>query len=398
MRTLNQDLLQQLAEHDAPVCLSLYLEVAAGGGDHKHVRGALKNAQSDAAAALEHLQADPDAVADVRQRLDALDYDALAGASDRRLAIFIAPGLTEFVDANFAQTGVHAGPRFRLAPLIDDLDRTPDHAGLVVTQDKARLYRASGGSLARQTVEGMPGALEEISQYTNMQEKGSIHGREDSGIPGSYRGTRAPGAGASGPQGVPHHSMGGHDWNEDKEAELRTYANQVINAAQQHLAGSNLPLVVAADERLYGMIRENSEYPDLAAEGITLHPRELDEDALRTAASACLEREKATRRGEAWDKIAMSLGRGDREASMDPAEIVGAAAAGRVACLFVRADAMLRGHFDAQALTARVAEDGPEDLIERAISGTLRNRGDVLPLGRRGEAGTVLAAAYRYPA
>lgn len=398
MRTLNQDLLQKLAEHDAPVCLSLYLEVAVGGGEHKHVRTALKNAKSEAEAALRALQADPQASEAVQRRLDTLDYDALVGSHDRRVAIFIAPDLTEIVNARFAQMGVHAGLRFRLAPLIDDLDRTPDHALLVVSQDEARLYRASGGSLAPQTVADMPSSLADISQFTDQQEKGNIHGREDSGIPGSYKGSQAATTGASGPQGVPHHSMGGHDWNEDKEAEQRQYANHVINAAQHHLSGSNLPLVVAADERLYGMIRENSEYPFMAAEGITLHPRVMNEDTLREAAAACLDREIARHRDETWDKIAMSLGRGDREASTEPADIVSAAAAGRIAHLFVRSGETLRGHVDDQSLAARIESDGPEDLLERAISDTLRNRGEVLPIGRRGEDRTLLAAAYRYPA
>ncbi len=93
----------------------------------------------------------------------------------------------------------------------------------------------------------------------------------------------------------------------------------------------------------------------------------------------------------------MGLGRDDHAASEDPAEIVTAAAAGRVAHLFARTGATLPGRFDASSLAAELDEDGPDDLVDRAIVETLRNGGDVFPLGDRSPT-TPLAAAYRYPA
>jgi Bacterial archaeo-eukaryotic release factor family 3 len=398
MQSLNDSLFRELAECAAPICLSLYMEVAAGGGDHRHVRVALKNARTAAGKAIEAAGADAAAASAVQDRLDALDYDDVTGAHDRHVAVFIAPELTEIVDARFVETGVHAGTRFRLAPLVADLEMTPEHAILVAGHDYACLYRARGGVLEKQSVEGMPESLRDIRKFTDMQEKGNIHGREDSGVPGSYNGRQAVATGKPGTEGVPHHSAGGHDWREDKEEDLRQYANQLINAAQHHLSGTNLPLIIAADERLYGMLRDYSEYPFLAEEGITLNPRDLDEEMLRQQAATCLEREVEKRHNEAWDKIAMSLGRGDREASEDPADIVTAAAAGRVAHLFVMAGAKLPGRFDEKSLRAEPAEDGPDDLVDRAITDTLRNRGDVFPLRDRGSNGIKMAAAYRYPA
>ena len=398
MRPLNENLLRELAEHQAPLCLTLLLEVAVGGGEHNHIRIAMKNAKAEATEALGRISADDDIVAAVRERLDALDYDDLAGGSDRRVAVFIAPELTEIVDANFAETGIHVGPQFRLAPLLADLVQTPDHAILVASEDATCLYRSSRGTLSKQDVEGMPASLEEISKYSDMQEKGNIHGRENSGIPGSYKGAQATAGGSSGPQGVPHHSMGGHDWREDQEQDLRQYANFVVNAVQRHLAGMNLPLIIAADERLYGMIRENSEYPFLVETGITHHPKEMDEDDLRDRAAACLADEVERRRAGAWDKIAMSLGRGDKEASLDPADITTSAAAGRIAHLFIRDGASLPGRFDQQSLAATASKDGSEDLVDRAIVETLRNGGDVFLLEEHDATDAMMAAAYRYPA
>jgi hypothetical protein len=395
MRPLTHDLLRELATHDAPLCISLFLEVAAGGGDHRQIRTALKTAKAEAARLVEDAPVDADVAAAVRARLDAVDYADVAGGHDRRIAIFIGPDLTEVVDARFEETGVHAGARFRLAPLIGDLSRTPDHAVLVASQDAARLYRAEGGALRQQAVKDMPASLSEVSRFTDQQEKGNIHGREDSGAPGRDTGAQAA---ATGPQGVPHHSMGGHDWREDKDADLRRYANLLANSAQHHLSGTNLPLVIVADERLHGMIRENSEYPFLAADGVYLHPGELDEGRIRDTAAACLAQDATRRREAAWDKVAMSLGRADAEASDDPADIVTASAAGRVAHLFVRGGASLPGRIEEPTLAAEAAEDGPEDLVDRAIVETLRNGGEVFALGDRGGEATVMAAAYRYPA
>jgi hypothetical protein len=378
MRPLNEELLRELASRDAPLCLSLYLEVARGGGEHDQIRIALKNAKAAAEEAIGPGGADDDAVQAVRRRLEALDYEDVTGGHDRRVAVFIAPDLTEIVDARFDETGVHAGTRFRLAPLLASLEMTPEHAILVATKDRACLYRAAGGALRQEKVEGMPASQADFRKFTDLQEKGNIKGRESAGIS--------------------HHSMGGDDWRQDHEDDLRLYANALANAAGRHLDGTNVPLIVAADERLYGMIRENCEYRHLAEHGITTNPDDLDEERLREEAAACLGTAIERRRAEAWDKVAQSLGRGDREASDDPADIVTSAAAGRVAHLFARTGARLPGRIDRTTLAAEPAEEGPEDLIDRAIADTLRNGGDVFPLGERGGEGTVLAAAYRYPA
>lgn len=397
MQTLNPSLLRDLAACDAPPCVSLYMEMSAGGGEHDHIRIALKNAKSAAHDALAASGADPGAVAAVEQRLQALSYDDVVGGSDRRVAVFIAPELTRVVDARFTETSVHVGKRFRLAPLLAELKQTPDHAVLVASHDRACLYHATGGKLTEQDVTDMPRSLAEVSKFTDQQEKGNIHGREDSGIPASYRGSLMGPSGPAGPSGVPHHSMGGHDWREDHEEDLRSYANFVINAVQQHLNGTNMPLVLVADERLNGMIRASTDYPFLTQEGVTQHPDTLDQAQLRDAAAECLNRVVEKQRAEAWDKVAMSLGRGDREASDDPADIVAAAAAGRVAHLFVKSGAALSGHFDAQSLTAKAASDGPDDLIDCAIVETLRNGGALFALEGYGSEETRLAASFRYP-
>lgn len=398
MQTLNPSLLRDLAANEAPLCVSLYMEMSVGGGEHDHIRIALKNAKSDAAKAIAATDADAAAVSAVEQRLQDLNYDDVAGGSDRRVAVFIAPDLTQVVDARFTETNVHVGTRFRLAPLLSDLNQTPNHAVLVASRDRACLYRAVGGALTRQHVPDMPGSLSDVSKFTDQQEKGNIHGREDSGIPASYRGGLMSPSGPTGPSGVPHHSMGGHDWREDHEEDMRSYANLVINAVQQHLSGTNTPLVLVADERLHGMIRASTEYPFLVEEGVTQHPDSLNEDQLRDVAADCLQREVEKRRSTAWDKVAMSLGRGDREASDDPATIVAAAAAGRVAHLFVDSAGALAGYFDPESLSVNPAEDGPDDLIDCAIVETLRNGGEVFPLEGRGSEDTRLAASFRYPA
>jgi len=401
MRVLDQKLMRELAEVEAPICLSLYLEVAAGGGEHEQIRIALKNAKDEAAEAIGAYVAengDDPGVQKVQERLEALEYEDVVGGHDRHIAVFIAPDLTRIVDEPFDKARVRCGKIFRLAPLVAHLGLAPEHGVLVVTEDRAEFFLARGSSFSEQRVRDMPASLAEIDQFTETQDRGNVYGREDAGRPGTASGMRASEGSRMGPVGVAHHSMGGHDWRQDKERELREYANFVINAVGRHLSGSNMPLVLVADERLYGMLRENSEYPFLMEEGITIHPDEMDEEQLANETRALFERKERQIRAEAWDKVAQSLGRGDGEAGKDPAEIVTAAAAGRVAHLFARSDASLRGRFDPESLAAEAAEGGPEDLIDRAIVETLRNGGEVFPLGDRASEETVLAAAYRYPA
>ncbi|MFN3661895.1 hypothetical protein [Yoonia sp.] len=400
MQTLTPRLFRELAACEAPLCVSLYMEMSAGGGDHDQIRIALKNAKAEATEVIAQLEAgvEPDAVSSVKERIALLGYGDVAGGHDRRVAVFIAPDMTHVVDARFDDIGVRVGTYFRIAPLLGHLTQTPAHAVLVVSSEQASLYLATGGALEEQQVPDMPSALSDISQFTDQQEKGNIHGREDSGIPASYKGGPASPSGPAGPAGVPHHSMGGHDWREDHEQDMRGYANGVINAVQNHLSGTNLPLVIVADERLYGMLHASTDYPFLVSGGVTQHPGSLDEKDLAAAASACLDDAVEQRLDEAWDKVAMSLGRDDHEASTDPLEIVTAAAAGRVAHLFVKNDARVPGHFDPEAQTAEAAADGPEDLIDRAIIYTLRNGGDVFALENDGNPATDIAASFRYPA
>jgi|GEM_PF-1239290 len=398
MKTLTPHVFEEIATCEAPLCVSLYMEMSAGGGEHDHIRIAMKNAKSAADDAIARIETDmdPKAVAAVKKRLATLDYDDVAGGRDRRVAVFIAPEMTQVVDARFDETSVHVGSCFRVAPLVAHLEKTPAHAVLVVSNDQACLYLDAGAGLEEQKVQDMPASLSEISQYTDQQEKGNIHGREDSGIPASYRGGIASPSGPAGPAGVPHHSMGGHDWREDHEEDLRNYANFVVNAVQSHLSGTNMSLVIVADERLYGMLRASSGYPFLADEGIMQHPNTLDDRELARLAAACLDDKVQKTRDQAWDKVAMSLGRGDGEASDDPMAIVEAAAAGRVGQLFVQSHAALRGDFDPQSHSATADAGGAEDLIDRAIIDTLRNGGEVFALQDRGEPETILAAAFRY--
>jgi hypothetical protein len=81
MRTLNDSLLRDLAEYEAPLCLSLFLEVAVGGGDHKHVRTSLKNAKAEAAKLIAASAGDHDSLAAVRDRLGSLAYDDMVGGA-----------------------------------------------------------------------------------------------------------------------------------------------------------------------------------------------------------------------------------------------------------------------------------------------------------------------------
>lgn len=392
MRPVNEDLLRELARNDGPLCLSLYLEVAAGGGEHEQIRIALKNARAAATEAIGRLAGEAEAAAAIRDRLGDIEYGDVVGARGDRVAVFVAPDLTRIVAARTAETGVTAGPRFRLAPLLESLGHTPDHAILVATKDRSALWRVSGGEMREDDVADIPASLAELGKYTDLQEKGNVTGRERAGVPGQGTGGSRDRAGQT---GVPHHSMGGQDWTEDYENDFRLYANALANAAGRHLSGSNLALVIAADERLNGAIREACEYPFLAAQGVTRNPDDLDEETLLKEAAACLGSVAESRRADAWEGVEASLGRGDGKASDDPAAIVSEAARGRVACLFARAGTRLAGRFDRGSLSAETADDGPDDLIDLAICETLRTGGDVFSLGERGD-GMSLAAGYRY--
>jgi len=175
---------------------------------------------------------------------------------------------------------------------------------------------------------------------------------------------------------------------------------RVIDRAvlEHHSRTSDLPLLLAALPQHHHLFRKVSHNPFLMTEGIDAHPDSLPIDELRDRAWGVVEphnRARVAQLAEAFG-AARSAGLG----ADDPAQVAGAAVAGRVATLLIEADRQIPGRIDAATgaiefgeLTRPEVDDILDDLgalVMGAGGGVVVVPAEQMPTP------TGVAAIYRY--
>ncbi len=165
----------------------------------------------------------------------------------------------------------------------------------------------------------------------------------------------------------------------DLPEEIRKFGAAVAKAVDAVLVDADEPLVIAADDRLLGMLRNDIRYRGLVEEGIREHPSALDDDKLHARAYELVRERLDADRQAAIERFE------GRQASADGAssridEIVPAALQGRVEALIVSVDASMPGLYMKETGTAVVAREETDetiDLVGYAVLQTLLNGGKV---------------------
>jgi hypothetical protein len=159
----------------------------------------------------------------------------------------------------------------------------------------------------------------------------------------------------------------GHGGENVDKTELQRFAADVSKAVTGVLGAENsVPLVLLGVEYQLAAYRSANDYPALAAEQVLGATDEMNERAIQLAAFGALE---PRFRAAVEADLAELREKPSALVSTDPAEIVTAAAAGRVRSLFFDDSTGPFGQFDADTFTvSKVCSAAPRYLRETADS------------------------------
>ncbi len=303
-----------LAAWRGDIGVSLFLPTTPVTLDTDADRIQLKNLAKEAISRLEAAGADKRRVGPLAEELDDLvDDDDFWRYQAKGLVIFATPdNLRTYRVPNTLEPMVKVSDRFHLKPLLRSTSFCNAGYVLALADGSVRLVEVSGElPAAAVPVSGMP------TDAAASVGKASIATRSYSG------------------------RIGG---SEGKKVRLRQYARQVDAALRGLLAGSNLPLVLAAVEGLGAIYRSVNTYPHLVAQGIEGNPERLSDAELATAARDVFDALHQAQIAD-WQDLYRARLNEDR-ATSDLVRAARAATYGAVGSLLVDMDQVVHGTVD----------------------------------------------------
>lgn len=361
--------LKALTSHRDDMCASIYLRTTPVSRETAGDRIELKNLAKEAIRQLEAAGADKRRVAALSEHLDDLvDDDEFWRFQAHSLAVLATPdNIRTFRVPSALEPVVEVSDRFYLKPLLRAVTFPNACYVLALAEGSVRLVEVSADLPATALkVEGMP------KDAGSAVRRSSVNDRSPSGrIQGS----------------------------EGQKVLLRQFARQVDNALRSILAGSDIPLLLAAAQPLAPIYRSVNTYSHLAAAAIDGSPERLTEAQLAERARSVLDglyREEIA----AWGKLFETRENQDR-ATTDVARAARAATYGAVETMLVDIDEVIRGNVDETdgAVTfADHASASSYGVIDEIAGRVILSGGRVLGVRKADIPGrTPLAAILRYP-
>ncbi len=377
-----ESLTELLAPHPAP-CLSLYQPTHRRHPENREDTIRFRNLVKEMEASLLH--AYPAAEA----RLLLKPFDALAHDHDfwnhtlDGLAVLGAPDLFRVFRLPRPVTElVVVADRFHIKPLWQFLQSVDRYQVLGLSLDKIRLFEGDRDALDEvELAAGVPRTITDAlgSKLTEPHQTVASYG------------------GVGGANNAMHHGHGGKADEVDIDADrfFRSIDRAVL---EHHSRTTGLPLILAALPEHHHRFRGLSHNPFLMAEGITVNPNFVTNDALRALAWQAVEPQYEARLAGLTNGFeqARTTGRG----SDDLPQIAAAAASGRVATLFIGADRQVAGHLDkgtGKVVGGALNNPRVDDVLDDLAELVSKMGGEVLVIqAARMPTRTGVAAIYRY--
>lgn len=362
-RLLSMELLEAVAQVEAPRCLSIYLPTHPRWPDSDkdpvqfaNLIGEAKHRLTECgleSRAVEQLLRAPTAL------LDDKDFWRHATAG---MAYYLGDGHAEaYRLLTPPKPFVAVGETFHLRPAIPTAMLNRGFYVLAASMNSARLIRCT------------PTAAEEVVVPDMPQSFGSFAPREGRGSALQFH-TRAPSGG--GRRSAVFHGHGsGTDHRNDQ---LRRYLNEVQKAVTRLLAGEHAPLAVVAVDHVRAQYVEVNSYSNLVPAGVSGSPDEMSASDLREAGWAVVRTFLEGRQEQ--DVAAYARASGTNLTSTDLSECLRAAYEGRIRTLFVDQSANQWGALD-EATGRLVPQEsrgsGSQELLDLTALLTLRMGGTV---------------------
>lgn len=377
MQTVTRSELVDLAGRrgDGPY-VSVFLPTHRAGPETRQDPIRLKNLLTAAERELD--ESDRDVLGPAWRLVEDRDFwqyqsDGLAVLASREGArVFRVP--VRFEEAS------EVGDRFRVAPLVPLLARDARFHLLALSRGRVRLLECTAEGVRELEGDALPTSLEDA--LGRDWEERSIQHR-----------TAAP-TGDARRNDAMFHGQGAAD--DDDHREMIRFVEMVDAGVRELLPSNGAPLVLATVDELAGEFRKRSRHPAVLDDWVRGNPDEKDPAELREAAWPLVEEALAEPRRRAAARFRERHGTG--LATDQPDRVVLAAMEGRVESLFAVRGAECRGRVEPDTRTVAVADDGDEELLDRAAVETLTHDGQVfvVPAGEMPSEGALLAAVLRY--
>lgn len=302
---------------------------------------------------------------------------------DHGLAVLIEDGETHWLKLpkDVPELTVVAG-RYHVRPLIDIFSDAGSYYVLAATRGSVRFFNGSERDFEEVKVEGLPSGLDEIRGRTDFEDQAGYHAR-------SRGSTDSP----------KYHALG-ESAEDYEDIELEQFAKAIAKAIDSHLSASAVPLILMAQPRLLGRLKQELRYGSVAQDDVQRDPASMKDDELHDAAWAIAKpllrdpRDALRERCRAW------LEGADIPGGKDLQELMRSADEGRIETLLLAPEANVWGRYDEKRRKVRrMDENSPdnEDLLNLLAVKTLSQGGDVISLpDDLSEKSSPAVGLYRY--
>ncbi len=405
MNSVTRNRIDRLAENRSWPSVTLYLPTHRAGFEKEQDPIRFKNLLREACEELVSTgMREPEAHALCSRVSDLTSDSAFWRDNTEGLAVFCSDDTLEVLrtDAPLPERAV-VGERFYLRPLFAADRGERAFFALALDRSGCRLFAGDAGGIRKVELEGVPASLADELRYDEVQQAVQ------------YSSVPAPAAAAGGgrPAGAIFHGHGGE--KDVDKVNLERYLRKVESAVTKACADApGTPLVLLGVEYAIALYRSLNTSPALVDTQVTGATDELAPHEIRARSMEALE---PYFRSIVDERLAtLREKQGTHLVSHSPAEIVAAAASGRVDTLFLDDGEGPFGTFDRETFsvealcadTPRFLREGPApqsgapasecgwDLVDLAAAETALHGGEVI--GFSGEDTPVrgVAALMRY--
>lgn len=403
MDIVDRDVITELAQRQEWPSISLYLPTEDVASLNQQDRIRLKNLLKDAVGRLvDSGMRAPDAEKVCAPLREALEDHTFWRESSHGIAAFITPDKTRIYRLDITMPEqLMVGDRFYVRPLVSAYHGQQRYYALALDKGITRLLRCDRTSFEELSLGDTPTSFADSMKYEEAQPQmshstyaaGRLHSRGD-------------GEGSV---------YAGHGGEKDVATDqMIRFARDIERGVSAVLGTDDAPLILMGIERLIVAYRELNTYPHIVAEQVSgssehLSGREIHEQTRDAMGSYFQSKIDAD-----LEKLAEL--EGQALVSHDPAEIVAAAASGRVDTLFFDDRMGPFGQIDRETFeVTQVCEstprflressdpqDGPTDgecgwdLVDLAVAETMLHSGRILAFNGEDTPVQGVAAVFRY--
>ncbi len=338
--------LTELTKHRNDASVTIYLPSTQMTREVEVVQMALKAAATDAETQLRDKGIHKEQIDEIERTLESFQSNReFWQFQAHALAIFIAPGIVHaYRLANTLQPHVSVGDRFDIGPLLRSVTFTNSGYVLSVAEGRDRLLELSADSSPIELKLALPEELDTVLEDTKYQGRFDRH--------------RADGA-------------------TGERVERERYCRLVHEAVLAHVAGSTLPMILAASKDLEPAYRAVNTYRGLLESGIDANPESLSVDELDKRARAILD-DHYENKVVLWREL-FGTRKANGLATSQLSEVARAATASGVESLMFDMDSTLEGSIDDMGVVNEVTESDAEHygIIDEIAARVLRSGGTV---------------------